>query len=203
MASSSPPTCTVGFRPFSHITCAIIAVTVVLPCVPLTPMGQTCSRQSSPSSSARSIWGIPSSRAAARSGLSGAMAAEYTTRFAWRTRSASCPICTGMPACTSASVLCEAVRSEPVTSIPSCCISRASPLIEQPPAPMKCTRLPTKFFRSMPTCTAPSMPIRYYTLCNVKLSRGIAWKSGAVVLKMQFAGGFYPGEMEKPTYYAV
>ena len=80
---------------------------------------------------------------------------------------------------------------------------RQSPLIEQPPAPMKCTRLPTKFFRFMPTCTAPSMPIRYYTLCNVKLSRGIAWKSGAVVLKMQFAGGFYPGEMEKPTYYAV
>ena len=56
--------------------CAGIKMVVVLPCVPLTAMAHSLPFISCPMRSQRSICGMPSRAASARSGLSGAMAAE-------------------------------------------------------------------------------------------------------------------------------
>ena len=76
MASSSPPMCTPGSSPASTNTCASMEVVVVLPWVPLTHTAFSKVVMSRPSSTARSIWGMPSRAASARSGLSSGMAAE-------------------------------------------------------------------------------------------------------------------------------
>ena len=71
----------VGSRPPSASTDAIRLVVVVLPCVPATAM--PCFRRiSSASISARGTIGIPRSRAATISGLSGATAVDTTTASA-------------------------------------------------------------------------------------------------------------------------
>ncbi len=75
MKSSSPPMWMVGFTPACRKACASMEVVVVLPWVPDTPMAKGAPSISWPMRSQRSIWGMPSRAASARSGFSGAMAA--------------------------------------------------------------------------------------------------------------------------------
>ncbi len=76
MASRLPPMCTVGSCPISSSICAIMADTVVLPCVPHTHTVLSYPRISCPKSTARSICGMPKAAAAWRSASPGEMAAE-------------------------------------------------------------------------------------------------------------------------------
>ena len=65
-----------GSSPASNRICVIMAVVVVLPCVPETATVFLKRRVTMPSITERSTAGMPSSRAATSSGLSGLMAAE-------------------------------------------------------------------------------------------------------------------------------
>ena len=97
ISGSFPPITAVGSILFKIKICVIIEVTVVLPCVPHTPITLSKWRVSAPNICERSIVGIPCSRAALSSGLSADIAAEYTISSAPFMFSALCPIYTLMP----------------------------------------------------------------------------------------------------------
>jgi len=81
---------------------------------------------------------MPDSVARVRSGWDAGMAAECTSRSvpSGSARIAS-PVCTGMPAAASASVVALEVASLPVTVQPRERIMSASPLMPHPPMPVK------------------------------------------------------------------
>ena len=86
----------VGSRPATMRPWAIMAETVPLPWVPVTPTLSVPRRQR-PSISLRWASCRPFSRAATRSRLSFGTAVEWTTTSAPSTFSARCPMVTGMP----------------------------------------------------------------------------------------------------------
>ena len=114
MASTRPPTTTVGSRPPAANTEAIIEVVVVLPCMPATAMPYL-NLINSASISARGITAMCSLRASSTSGLSSAIAELVTTTSAPATFSERCPSKTVAPRPPSRCVKDEVFRSEPET----------------------------------------------------------------------------------------
>ena len=88
-------------------------VDVVLPCVPATATVLPNCRVICPSSAARSISGMPASRAAVSSGQSAGMAAVYTTSCAPAMFSARWPMTTGMPSARIRARLSDSLLSDP------------------------------------------------------------------------------------------
>ena len=97
IAGSFPPMIADGSAPPSMHTWVIIAVVVVLPCVPETAMEFLYRQVTIPSITERSTTGMPRSSAATSSGLSCLTAAVYTKSCASPMFSALCPIETGIP----------------------------------------------------------------------------------------------------------
>ena len=90
MDAAFPPTTTVGSRPASFRTVAVIDVVVVLPWLPAIAMPYF-SRISSASSSPRGITGICSRRASCTSGFAASTAELTTIALAPATFAAACP----------------------------------------------------------------------------------------------------------------
>ena len=131
-----PPITTVGSRPATSSTRAIIDVVVVLPCAPATAIPwRSC--MSSARTSARATTGKPRSRAATISGLVDRTADEYTTSSTSLTLRASCPCVMRAPSDSSRSVMSVRCISDPLTTYPRLTSSSAMPLIPMPPMPMK------------------------------------------------------------------
>ena len=114
IASTRPPTTTVGSKPPAVSTDATIDVVVVFPCIPAIAMPYF-SRISSASISARWITGIFRARASVTSGLFSWTAELTTTTLAPTTFAAACPSNTVAPSVASRSVTADRRRSDPLT----------------------------------------------------------------------------------------
>ena len=136
IASTRPPTTTVGSRPPAARTAATIEVVVVLPCIPAmaTPYFR---RMSSASISARGITGMCRLWASATSGLSGPMAELVTITSAPTTFSARWPSVIVAPSVARRWVTGEDFKSEPETLQPRLIKTSAMPLMPMPPMPTK------------------------------------------------------------------
>src|ERR1051325_450603 len=133
----SPPMRNAGSSPSRSRQNAIIPAVVVLPCAPATTMERRAATNSA-SSSPRRLTSRPAS-----SGLSGAIALDTITSAPSGTFAASWPIATGIPASSSRSTYDDGARSEPPTSAPHACATRASALMHAPPIPTNQNRLPS------------------------------------------------------------
>ena len=112
----------------------VIAVVVLLPCVPATATTRL-PRASSRQASSRFHTGIPLARAAATSGFASPYALDRTTTSAPATFAASNDVATRAPSRARASASGQCPRSEPLTTSPRASRSRAIADIPAPPIP--------------------------------------------------------------------